>query len=130
MVSGMGAQDKSLCSGSRIVMGYWPRRRSRNSAASARNIELRINMNIPAMPSRNSGLADRNITKDHHRLESCTKTDKRSGKAHVQVVVGVPLSAKPVPHFAVAETQFPGRVELILNLRLELIRTIRATAAA
>jgi hypothetical protein len=35
-------------------------------------------MNIPAMPSRNSGLAERNITEDHHRLESCTKTDGRS----------------------------------------------------
>jgi len=78
MVSGTAAQYKSLCSGSRIVIGYWRRRRSRNSAASARNIELRISMNIPAMPSRNSGLADRNITEDHRRLENCTKTDERS----------------------------------------------------
>jgi hypothetical protein len=51
-------------------MGYWRRRRSRNSAASARNIELRISMNIPAMPSRNSGLADRNITEHHHRWKA------------------------------------------------------------
>jgi hypothetical protein len=78
MVSGTAAQNKSLCSGSRILIGYWRRRRSRNSAASTRNIELRISMNIPAMPSRNSGLAERNITKDHHRLESCTKTAERS----------------------------------------------------
>jgi hypothetical protein len=35
-------------------------------------------MNIPATPSRNSGLADRNITEDHHRFESCAKTAERS----------------------------------------------------
>jgi hypothetical protein len=58
-------------------MGYWRRRRSWNSAATARNIELRISMNIPATPSRNKGLADRNIIGDHRRLESCTKTDGR-----------------------------------------------------
>jgi hypothetical protein len=36
-------------------------------------------MNIPAMPNRNSGLADRNIIGAPHGLESCTKTDERPG---------------------------------------------------
>jgi hypothetical protein len=56
-------------------------------------------MNIPAMPSRNSGLAERNITEAHHRLESCTKTDGRSrAKGTLSRNDPLNLAAKSLDH--------------------------------
>src|SRR5580658_5940720 len=98
MVSGTAAQNKSLCSGSRILIGYWRRRRSRNSATSARNMELRISMNIPATPSRNSGLADRNITEDHHRFKNGAKTNDRTRAGESIAQRSSELAAQSLDH--------------------------------